>query len=92
VSSSIVSQERLSELESQLAVVKDERSELYKTQGQNAQRLLELNDILRTKEDEIKRKDDVYERRRYFCRLSSSCGLTDVHIFFGCAELLAFPR
>ena len=30
--------------------MKEERAELYKTQGTNAQRLLDLNDILRLKD------------------------------------------
>ncbi|KAG0341567.1 hypothetical protein BG004_005981, partial [Podila humilis] len=45
-----MNQKRSAELEAQVASLKDERSELYKTQGTNAQRLLDLNDILRLKD------------------------------------------
>ncbi|KAI1311954.1 hypothetical protein EDD11_003234 [Mortierella claussenii] len=45
-----MNQKRSAELEAQVASLKDERAELYKTQGTNAQRLLDLNDILRNKD------------------------------------------
>jgi len=45
-----LNQKRSAELEAQVTNLKDERAELYKTQGTNAQRLLDLNDILRVKD------------------------------------------
>ncbi|KAG0060915.1 hypothetical protein BGZ90_003819, partial [Linnemannia elongata] len=45
-----MNQKRSAELEAQVASLKEERAELYKTQGTNAQRLLDLNDILRVKD------------------------------------------
>ncbi|KAG0222746.1 hypothetical protein BGX31_008900 [Mortierella sp. GBA43] len=48
-----VNQKRSAELEAQIANLKDERAELYKTQGTNAQRLLDLNDILRIKDETL---------------------------------------
>lgn len=45
-----MNQKRIAELEAQVATLKDDRAELYKTQGTNAQRLLDLNDILRVKD------------------------------------------
>ncbi|KAI9209131.1 WD40-repeat-containing domain protein [Polychytrium aggregatum] len=47
-------QKRIQELEQQLSEIKDERAELYKTQGQNAQRLLELMDITKKQEESMK--------------------------------------
>ncbi|KAL1920745.1 uncharacterized protein VTP21DRAFT_11380 [Calcarisporiella thermophila] len=42
-----ISPQRLLDLESQISSLKEERSELYRTQGQNAQRLVEMNENLR---------------------------------------------
>src|ERR1700730_4815612 len=38
-------------LESQISILRDELATLYKTQGQNAQRLLSMNETLREKEE-----------------------------------------
>jgi len=48
-----VNQKRNAELETQISSLKEERAELYKTQGTNAQRLLDLNDILRVKDETL---------------------------------------
>ncbi|KAG5463565.1 MAG: autophagy-related protein 16 [Olpidium bornovanus] len=44
-------QKRVRELEAQVAALKDERAELYKTLGQNAQRLLDVNDTLKLRDE-----------------------------------------
>ncbi|KAF9126856.1 hypothetical protein BGW39_006307 [Mortierella sp. 14UC] len=55
-----MNQKRSAELEAQVASLKEERAELYKTQGTNAQRLLDLNDILRVKDANIAQsKEDI---------------------------------
>ncbi|KAF9145474.1 hypothetical protein BGX30_008691 [Mortierella sp. GBA39] len=55
-----MNQKRSAELEAQVANLKEERAELYKTQGTNAQRLLDLNDILRVKDANLAQgKEDV---------------------------------
>ncbi|KAL1924972.1 uncharacterized protein VTP21DRAFT_4626 [Calcarisporiella thermophila] len=45
---------RITELEGQVASLKEERAELYKTQGQNAQRLVDMNDAIRNYEQREK--------------------------------------
>ncbi|KAF9167309.1 hypothetical protein DFQ27_009856 [Actinomortierella ambigua] len=53
-------QKRSAELEAQVASLKEECSELYKTQATNAQRLLSLTDLLRTKDAQLlQNKEDV---------------------------------
>ncbi|KAK9717704.1 hypothetical protein K7432_006027 [Basidiobolus ranarum] len=52
--SSLADQSRIRELEKQILDLKDERGELYKTQGQNAQRLLEANEIMKKMEEKVK--------------------------------------
>jgi len=47
-------QAKITDLERQIAELKEERGELYKSQGRNAQRLLELSDTTRKQEDFIK--------------------------------------
>ncbi|KAF8949489.1 hypothetical protein BGZ47_000030 [Haplosporangium gracile] len=55
-----MNQKRSAELEAQVASLKEERAELYKTQGTNAQRLLDLNDILRVKDANLAQgKEDI---------------------------------
>ncbi|KAF9108501.1 hypothetical protein BGX27_008333 [Mortierella sp. AM989] len=55
-----MNQKRSAELEAQVSSLKDERAELYKTQGTNAQRLLDLNDILRNKDATLaQNKEDI---------------------------------
>ncbi|KAI0223805.1 hypothetical protein L0F63_002512 [Massospora cicadina] len=44
-------QRKLAELETQVSTLKDERSELYKNQGQNAQRLLDMTDAIKRQEE-----------------------------------------
>jgi autophagy-related protein 16 len=41
----------LTSLESQISTLRDELTTVYKTQGQNAQRLLSMNETLREKEE-----------------------------------------
>ncbi|KAG0363295.1 hypothetical protein BG005_001595 [Podila minutissima] len=57
-----MNQKRSAELEAQVASLKDERAELYKTQGTNAQRLLDLNDILRLKDATLSQNKDEIRR------------------------------
>ncbi|KIO30773.1 hypothetical protein M407DRAFT_139523 [Tulasnella calospora MUT 4182] len=62
----------IASLESQISSLRDEMAAVYKTQGQNAQRLLAMNETLREKEevsrlssDELRRaKDDALVLRR----------------------------
>jgi autophagy-related protein 16 len=55
-----VNQKRNADLEQQITNLKDERAELYKTQGTNAQRLLDLNDILRIKDETLASNKEEY--------------------------------
>ncbi|GJJ76741.1 autophagy-related protein 16-1 [Entomortierella parvispora] len=57
-----LNQKRSAELEAQVSSLKDERAELYKTQGTNAQRLLDLNDILRVKDATLAQNKDEIRR------------------------------
>ena len=52
----------ISTLESQLATHRDEVAALYKTQGQNAQRLLVMNESLREREEECRRQAEEITR------------------------------
>ncbi|EPQ27237.1 uncharacterized protein PFL1_05160 [Pseudozyma flocculosa PF-1] len=52
----------ISSLEAQLTAHRDEIATLYKTQGQNAQRLLLMNESLREREDESRRQADEIAR------------------------------
>ncbi|CAG8549285.1 9087_t:CDS:10 [Paraglomus occultum] len=55
-----LNQQRTAQLEEQISNLKEERAELYKTQGTNAQRLLDMNDLLRKTEEEAKKNlEDV---------------------------------
>lgn len=47
-------------MEGQLAALKDERMDLYKTQASNAQRLLELSDKVRGLEERVKELEVEY--------------------------------
>lgn len=58
-------------LESQITALRDELAAVYKTQGQNAQRLLSMNETLREKEEqtrlnleELRHAKDELERLR----------------------------
>ncbi|CAI2173670.1 16579_t:CDS:10 [Funneliformis geosporum] len=57
-----LNQKKTAELEQQIQALKDERTELYKTQGKNAQRLLDLNDSLRVHEETEKRNHEEVQR------------------------------
>jgi autophagy-related protein 16 len=46
-------QKKMYELEAQVNTLKDERGELYKTQGKNAQRLLDLTEKIQTYETKV---------------------------------------
>jgi len=48
----------ITSLESQLASVREELASLYKTQGQNAQRLLVMTDALREREDKSREETE----------------------------------
>ena len=52
----------MASLESQISSLRDELATVYKTQGQNAQRLLSMNETLREKE-EISRIDSENLRK-----------------------------
>lgn len=51
ISSSSVARAYTASLESQLSTLRDELATVYKTQGQNAQRLLVMNEALREREE-----------------------------------------
>ncbi|CAG8487065.1 8467_t:CDS:2 [Racocetra fulgida] len=53
---------RTAELEQQIQSLKDERAELYKTQGMNAQRLLDVNDVLRNHEETAKKNKEEIQK------------------------------
>ncbi|CAG8495395.1 18414_t:CDS:10 [Acaulospora morrowiae] len=57
-----INQKRTVELEQQIQNLKEERAELYKTQGTNAQRLLDLNDVLRNHEEQAKKHQEEIQR------------------------------
>ncbi|KAF8969538.1 hypothetical protein BGZ46_010659 [Entomortierella lignicola] len=57
-----MNQKRSAELEAQVASLKEERAELYKTQGTNAQRLLDLNDLLRNREATLAQNKEEIRR------------------------------
>ncbi|CAG8500555.1 6832_t:CDS:10 [Funneliformis caledonium] len=57
-----LNQKKTAELEQQIQALKEERTELYKTQGKNAQRLLDLNDSLRVHEETEKRNQEEVQR------------------------------
>jgi autophagy-related protein 16 len=52
----------MASLESQISLLRDELATVYKTQGQNAQRLLSMNESLREKE-ELSRLDSESLRK-----------------------------
>lgn len=49
-------------LESQVSSLRDEMAALYKTQGQNAQRLLAMNETLREKEEALRIESENVRR------------------------------
>ncbi|CAG8739756.1 30093_t:CDS:10 [Gigaspora margarita] len=57
-----INQKRTAELEQQIQSLKEERAELYKTQGTNAQRLLDVNDMLRNHEETAKKNKEEIQR------------------------------
>lgn len=57
---------KYAQLERKLQEVKEERVELYRMQGINAQRLLTLNEQLKAKEKEIQDLHSRLEQRRSF--------------------------
>ncbi|CAG8485733.1 12339_t:CDS:10 [Ambispora leptoticha] len=57
-----LNQKRTAELEKQIYELKEERATLYKTQGQNAQRLVDLNDVLRKSEETAKKNNEEIQR------------------------------
>ncbi|ORX90253.1 WD40 repeat-like protein [Basidiobolus meristosporus CBS 931.73] len=58
----LVDQNRFKELEKQILDLKEERGELYKTQGQNAQRLLEANETMKRLEQKSKSDEQKIEK------------------------------
>ncbi|KAJ9048793.1 hypothetical protein DSO57_1031276 [Entomophthora muscae] len=51
-------QKKIAELEAQVSTLKDERSELYKNQGSNAQRLLDMTDIIKRQEERSRASEE----------------------------------
>ena len=49
-------------LESQISTLRDELAAVYKTQGQNAQRLLAMNETLREKEEQLRVETQNYRK------------------------------
>lgn len=54
----------ISSLESQISSLRDELATVYKTQGQNAQRLLAMNETLREKEEMSRMDSEALRRAR----------------------------
>ncbi|KDQ19729.1 hypothetical protein BOTBODRAFT_62158 [Botryobasidium botryosum FD-172 SS1] len=54
----------ISSLESQISSLRDEMAAVYKTQGQNAQRLLAMNETLREKEDVARAEAESLRKAR----------------------------
>lgn len=57
-SSGILSSKKYQELEKKYNEIKEERTDLYKQQSLNTQKLLNLNETLRTQEDLLKTKEE----------------------------------
>ncbi|CAB4380336.1 unnamed protein product [Rhizophagus irregularis] len=55
-------QKKTAELEQQIQALKEELADLYKTRGQNAQRLLDMNDVLRSHEEAAKKNQEEIRR------------------------------
>ncbi|KAI8325531.1 WD40 repeat-like protein [Martensiomyces pterosporus] len=51
-----LAQQRISDLEREVEALKEERTELYRTQGTNAQRLLDISDKMRENDDALRRQ------------------------------------
>lgn len=54
----------ITSLESQISSLRDEMAAVYKTQGQNAQRLLSMNETLREKEEMTRIESDNLRQAR----------------------------
>lgn len=50
--------QRVQELDRRIRELNDERGEMYKTQSENAQRLVNLNEQLRTREEKDKKQTE----------------------------------
>ena len=59
-----VRQAYITSLESQISSLRDELATVYKTQGQNAQRLLAMNETLREKEELARIESDALRKAR----------------------------
>ncbi|EIN13563.1 ATG16-domain-containing protein [Punctularia strigosozonata HHB-11173 SS5] len=54
----------ITSLESQISSLRDELATVYKTQGQNAQRLLSMNETLREKEEQARMEGENHRKAR----------------------------
>ncbi|KAJ1678715.1 hypothetical protein EV182_003492, partial [Spiromyces aspiralis] len=70
-----VAQQRISDLEQEIRALKTERSELYRTQGVNAQRLLDISDKMREQEHTINSQNN--EQRKGWMYLPPLPHFTD---------------
>ncbi|KAJ3189568.1 hypothetical protein HK101_008903 [Irineochytrium annulatum] len=55
-------QKKYHDMELQMASIKEEQAELYKTQGQNAQRLLEMVETTKSQETTLKKQSEEINR------------------------------
>lgn len=89
----------LSSLETQISSLRDELANLYKTQGQNAQRLLSMNETLREKEEVSridseslrKARDEIVSLRRKVDQHAEVMAEKDRTVQVGFIVLLLIP-
>ncbi len=89
----------LSSLETQISSLRDELANLYKTQGQNAQRLLSMNETLREKEEVSridseslrKARDEIVSLRRKVDQHAELMAEKDRTVQVGSLVLLLIP-
>ncbi|KAJ1981032.1 hypothetical protein H4R35_000875 [Dimargaris xerosporica] len=75
----LATQQKIADLEWRISTLKDERSELYKTQGQSAQRLLEMTNDIRKQEGRSRRLEE--ENKQYTAQLAKIQQARDDHFY-----------
>ncbi|GAN05835.1 autophagy protein 16 [Mucor ambiguus] len=70
------STQRVAELDRRIRELNEERAEMYKTQSENAQRLVNLNEQLRTREEkDLKQTEEIKQLSDSVKKLSTKCDL-----------------
>lgn len=70
------STQRVAELDRRIRELNEERADMYKTQSENAQRLVNLNEQLRTREEkDIKQTDEIKQLSDSVKKLTTKCDL-----------------